>query len=128
MARRQHRDDFIVTVHALQRFEERFPELVEGLNDQQTGRLIYDEAMEALDQGRRASVPPLELAPSGRDRWIANKKDALTVWVPDKMRGYVLLDVAEGTLVVTTLVGTEREEKQDSMKAPIGLPAATRTR
>jgi hypothetical protein len=128
MARRQQkRDDFVVTVHALERLEERFPELVEGLNDRQRGSLVYDEAMDALEHGRCANVPPIELAPTGRERWTASKKDALTVWVPDKMRGYVLLDVTEGMLVLTTLAGTEREKKQDEMRTPLGIPQA-RTR
>lgn len=94
-------DDFIISVHALERFEERFPTL--WTNDDDVGLFIYHETMDALDAGRVSSVPPLELATNDLDRWTPG--NARIVWVPLKTRGYVLVDGKDGVTVATVLVG-----------------------
>ena len=100
------RDDFIVSAHALDRFQERFPDLYE--NDQQAAELMHQECEEALVQGRASFVPPLELALNDLDRWEAGK--GLTVWTPSKERGYVLLESPEGMLVATVLIGRSTKD------------------
>lgn len=99
-------DDFIISVHALERFEERFPTL--WTNDNDAGMFIYQETMDALDAGRVGSVPPLELAANDFDRWTAGK--SRIVWTPTKDRGYVLVDGTDGVTVATVLVGRKSEE------------------
>jgi hypothetical protein len=93
--------DFVISVHALERFEERFPGL--WTNDDDIGLLIYNETMDALNDGRVASIAPLEFANNDLDRWVAGKSKI--VWVPLKTRGYVLIDGYEGMTVATVLVG-----------------------
>lgn len=135
-------DNFIVSVHALDRFRERFPELVDDEwvcerhkdqefdprcaqcrraaqkndeNDQRTGRLIHEECDNALVAGRASFVPPLELALNDLDRWEAGK--GLTVWTPQKERGYVLLESPDGMLVATVLIGRSSEEARRRLYA-----------
>ena len=99
--------DFIVSVHALERFQERFPTLWE--NDPDTGKMIYDECQDALEHRRTGSVPPLELAHHDLDRWQAGK--SFYAWTPNKQRGYVLKEDSEGDLtVVTVLRGKSTED------------------
>lgn len=105
-------DDFVVTIHALQRMSQRFPQVASGVSDRQLGELIHAEVIDALDHGRSGKYAPLELAPTGRERWIAMKKGAHVAWNEDKRRGYVIQDSSEGLLVLTVLVGHEREEKR----------------
>lgn len=104
-------DDFIVTVHALERFQERFPGL--WTNDDDVGLLIYHETMDALNEGRVASVAPLEFANHDLDRWGAAKSKI--VWVPLKTRGYVLLEGDDGTTVATVLVGSPSNEARSRL-------------
>jgi hypothetical protein len=110
--RRRVTDDFIISVHALERFQERFPTL--WTNDDEVGLLIYEETMDALDAGRVSSVPPLELASNDLDRWTASGK-ARIVWVPLKTRGYVLIDGSDGCTVATVLVGRATEEARSRL-------------
>lgn len=105
-------DDFVISVHALERFEERFPSL--WTNDDDVGLFIYHETMDALDAGRVSSVPPLELATNDLDRWAPGK--ARIVWVPMKTRGYVLIDGDDGSCTVATvLIGRETEEARSRL-------------
>ena len=96
-----NQEDFIVSVHALERFQERFPTL--WTNDDDVGMLIYHETMDALQEGRVASVAPIEFANYDIDRWAAGKSKI--VWVPMKTRGYVLIDGYDGMTVATVLTG-----------------------
>lgn len=98
--------DFIVSAHALERFEERFPEL--WTDEQEVANLIHGECEEALTEGRASWVPPLELANNDLDRWQAGK--GLNVWTIDKSRGYVLLESPEGMLVTTVLKGKTSDD------------------
>ena len=102
-------DAFIVTIHALERFEERFPKISKSLTDRELGEFIHSEVMEALDAGRQAKMPPIELAPYKTEYWIRKEPGSSYVWNEDKMRGYAIVeDPKEGTLVATVLVGEER--------------------
>lgn len=94
-------DDFVVSVHALDRFEERFPE--EWSNDGEVGETIYHETMEALEAGRVSSIAPLEFADNDIARW-GDRKSKI-VWNQAKTRGYVIVDGYEGMTVATVLVG-----------------------
>lgn len=104
-------DDFIITVHALERFQERFPGL--WTNDDDVGLLIYNETMDALAEGRVASVAPLEFANHDLDRWGAAK--SRIAWVPLKTRGYVLVEGDDGTTVATVLVGSPSNEARSRL-------------
>jgi hypothetical protein len=99
-------DDFVITAHALDRFEERFPDL--WTDDNGAAHLIHEECDAALAEGRASWVAPLELAHNDLDRWEAGK--GLVVWTPGKERGYVLLETEEGMLVTTVLQGRERDD------------------
>lgn len=100
--------DFIITAHALDRIHERYPELIEGLeDDQEVGEWILAEVVACMEAGRMGSVAPRSLSPYGRHRWQVQAKDTYIVWNEDKMRGYVLHDKKEGTLVLTVLRGRE---------------------
>lgn len=100
------RDNFIVSAHALERFEERLPGLYQ--DDQQAAQMIHRECQAALDEGRVGKLAPLELSTYDANLWKANK--GLVVWIRSKTRGYVLLDTDEGTLVTTVLVGRDAQE------------------
>ncbi len=111
------RDDFVVTIHALERFQERFPELAETRTDRKQGELIHGEVMDALDAGRHAKVPPIELACHGAERWEQRNPGAYVVWNADKGRGYAIIeDDEEGMLVMTVLVGESREQAMRKLK------------
>lgn len=99
-------DDFIVSAHALERFEERLPSLYR--NDQQAARLIHKECTAAIKEGRSGKLAPIELSHYDSRLWKANK--GLVVWIRSKTRGYVLLDTPEGTVVTTVLVGRDAQE------------------
>jgi hypothetical protein len=113
--------DFIVTIHALERIAERFPELVADMSDQEKGELIHREAVAAIHAGRQGNVAPLELASRG-GRWTSLPKDSYIVWNEDRMRGYVIQESEEeGTLVITVLKGGMREEKKSVLRRPLGM-------
>lgn len=99
-------DDFVVAAHALDRFQERFPHL--WTDDQEAAQLIHAECESALTEGRTSFVAPIELSTYDPDRWEAGK--GLVAWVPDKTRGYVLLEDTDGLLVVTVLGGRPPDE------------------
>lgn len=135
-------DDFVVSAHALDRFRERFPGLIDddwicekhkdeeydprcapcrlaaqknAENDQQAAKIIHEECDSALVEGRASFVPPLELALNDLDRWEAGK--GLTVWTPSKERGYVLLESQDGMLVATVLIGRSTDEARRRLYA-----------
>jgi hypothetical protein len=74
---------------------------------------IYHETMDALNEGRVASVPPLELANNDIRQWKA--AGSRIAWVPMKTRGYVLVDGAEGLTVATVLVGRPATEARSRL-------------
>lgn len=98
--------DFVITVHALERFQERFPELWD--NDPDTGELIHRECLDALNEGRTGNVAPLELAHYDPVKWQAGK--CYYAWTPDKQRGYAIADSDGDAIVVTVLKGQTHEE------------------
>ena len=102
--------DFVVTIHALERMEERFPELTKGMSDGEQAKLMQEEVMGALEAGRYGSVPPVELAARSIDRWEHRKQGGYVSWTQDKVRGYVLQeDDREKLIMVTVIAGEERE-------------------
>ena len=107
-------DDFVVSIHALERFEERFPD--EWSNDQDVGQTIYDETMDAFAAGRMSTLPPLEFADNDISLW-ADRKSKI-VWTPTKERGYVIVDGYEGMTVATVLVGQSTAEARSKLYKP----------
>jgi hypothetical protein len=101
--------DFVVTAHAFERLEERFPEWIESKSEYDQATMIHEEVMDALDDGRHANVPPVELSPAS-ERWKASEKGSYYVWTADKKRGYLMREVKGDLLVVTVLAGCSREE------------------
>ena len=67
------------------------------------------EVMDAFAGGRHNSIPPIELA-ARYDRWEYGEN--YVAWTPDKKRGYVLREDAEGLFVLTVLIGEGREVAQ----------------
>jgi hypothetical protein len=100
--------DFIVSVHALERMHERFPEDVAGMEDEEIGRVIHAEVTDALEHGRESNVAPRELSTYRPTGWVPAGKDCSFAWNADKTRGYVLRDAEEGMLVITVLTSRER--------------------
>jgi hypothetical protein len=104
------KDDFIVTVHALERMAERFPALIEGMDDTEVAEWLHREVMENWASGRRSSVAPAEFAPHRPRGWVPSPPGGSIVWNLDKSRGYALQEEpSEGLLVLTVLVGTGRQ-------------------
>lgn len=99
-------DDFVISAHALERFQERFPE--QWVNDDVAAQTIYREVMEGFANGRASYVAPIELALHDLDRWQAGR--GVFVWTPKKVRGYVVVEASEGQLVATVLVGKSTEQ------------------
>jgi hypothetical protein len=111
LERRTLNDDFVISVHALERFQERFPSL--WTNDDDIGKQIYDETMDAIKEGRIASIPPLEFANHDLARWLVSKSKI--VWTPNKRRGYVLVEGNDGMTVATVLVGQPTNEARSKL-------------
>jgi hypothetical protein len=103
--------DFVVTIHALERMEERFTDTVEGLDDETQAQLIHAEVHDALEAGRHSTVPPIELSARSNERWEARTSGSYYVWTQDKTRGYLVVDdPEEGMVILTVIVGIEREK------------------
>lgn len=100
--------DFVVTAHALERMEARWPSLVEGMSDEEIAVLIHEEVHEAFRGGRYAFVPPVELASLDPDLHI-RRRGVLgeTCWTRDKKRGYVFREGHDGLVVMTVTAGFE---------------------
>lgn len=101
-----HGDDFIISVHALERFEERFPTLWTSEDD--VGYFIYEETMDALENDRVSFVLPVEFASNDLDKWDAGRSQL--AWTVHRTRGYVLHDNEDGLLVATVLLGRPVQE------------------
>ena len=113
--------DFVVTIHALERMEERFPEITNTRTDEEVGIFIQSEVHDALDSGRHNSTVPIELAPHGGDSWRQRNPGAYGVWNREKTRGYIVVeDEDEGMLVLTVLVGDEREYAMRKLRRLVG--------
>lgn len=104
MSAAEEANDFVITVHALDRMTERFPEFVEGLDDGEIGELIHREVVDAIDAGRRAKTLPVGFAPLGRWRRLAQRKGGFVVWTEDSRRAYVL-HFSDEMYVLTVLTG-----------------------
>lgn len=97
-------DDFVVTAHAFERFEQRFPGLCFARTDVEQANFIHSEVMDALECGRRGTVPPIQLSTKYIERWQVRAPGAYFVWTADKKRGYLIReDDDEGMLVVTVI-------------------------
>ena len=107
-------DNFVISIHALERFEERFPE--EWSNDEDVGQTIYSEAMGAFESGRISSIPPLEFADNDINLW--SDRRSKIVWTPDKSRGYVIIDGYEGMTVATVLKGQPTVKARSKLYGP----------
>lgn len=104
-----HGDDFIISVHALERFEERFPTLWTSEDD--VGQFIYEETMEAIDNDRISQVLPVEFASNDLDRWEAGRSQL--AWTHHRTRGYVLHENEDGLVVATVLQGRPTEQARN---------------
>ena len=107
LPQKEHRrsNDMTVTTHALERMEERWPDLCEDLTDEEVARVIQGEINDAVLARRYGDMCPLELANNNIERWRA-KKGRWYCWNEDKSRGYTCSDDPdEGLVVLTTLVG-----------------------
>jgi len=110
-------DAFVITIHALERFEERCPDLTKGKTDQQVGEFIHEEVMDALEAGRRGKIAPIELAAYEVNQWEQRNPGVYIVWTKEKTRGYAILeDPSEGMLVTTVLVGESRDFAMRKLK------------
>ena len=106
--------DFVVTIHALERMEERFPELTKEMSDTKQAELMQGEVMDALEAGRHGMVPPVELSARAVERWQYRKPGGYVVWTQDKERGYVVQECPkEGLVVLTVIAGEDRLVAQD---------------
>lgn len=99
--------DFIVTIHAFERIEERFPELVKGMSDRRQAELMNREVMDALDHGRYSTSAPLEFTSKAIQNWINRRPDSYFVWTQDKKRAYLVQENNEGISVVTVLARSD---------------------
>lgn len=109
------KNDMTITIHALERMAARWPELVEGRDDDEVARLIQGEINDAMVKHRYGTVCPLELANKNVGRWKAQGK-VWYCWLQSKKRGYVCReDPKEGLVVMTTLVGKSIEESRGKL-------------
>lgn len=103
--------DFIVTVHALERMTERFPDVAGRKRgrkyDKERGEFIHAEVMKAIADGRQSKVAPRELAPRESTFWNPNRKGVTIVWTEDKGRGYVVEEKGSDMFVLTVLKGED---------------------
>jgi hypothetical protein len=105
-----------VTGHALERMEQRWPDLVRGLSDEEIARLIQGEVNDALIAGRQGHYCPIELANRNVVHW-GPKGDGYYVWLKDKSRGYAVReDNHDGLVVLTTLVGDDSEKARRKLQ------------
>jgi hypothetical protein len=96
-------EDFIVTVHCLDRMDERFPDLCSDLTDAEVGKVIQREVMEAIALGRQSKIAPAELKHLYPERWVPTKLGATFVWNEERTRGYVIMEKGESLIVLTAL-------------------------
>lgn len=108
-------DDLIISIHALERMEQRWPSLCEGLSDEQIGLVIQKEVDDAWDKNRHHRVCPLELAHSNIHKWKV-EKNVWYLWTEGKDRGYVIADRPDGVTVLTTLVGESKEKAKRKLQ------------
>jgi len=95
---------YVISGHALERFEERYPELVGG-DDNETARLIQAEVEEALRAGRVSHVLPREMWGYTRERAV-NREGGEFVWTAARDRGYAICDRGDEVVVTTALRST----------------------
>ena len=92
--------DFIVTAHALERFQERFSSVYR--TDEMESKRIHRECMQALEAGRVSYVPPLEFANYNVADWAPDR--SRFVWTLNKERGYVIVEDEQGDMTVATVL------------------------
>jgi len=92
---------YVISGHALDRFEERYPVDV-GATVRATAERIQAEVEEALVAGRVSSVCPRELWQRTRNLVVARDGKEY-VWLRDKSRGYVIRDAGDEIHVLTVL-------------------------
>jgi len=96
---------YVISGHALERFEERYPGLV-GRDDDETARLIQAEVEEALRAGRVSHVCPREMWPRTLSRAVNRVRGGEFVWTPARDRGYAICDRGDEVVVTTVLRST----------------------
>jgi hypothetical protein len=101
--------DFIVSAHALERLEERFPDLAHD-DELVQAHLVRTEVFDAMDSGRTSKVVPLELASWRIENEVARDKGSFYAWTEGKVRGYLVKRSGDDMVVVTALGGHPREE------------------
>lgn len=109
------KSDMVISIHALERMETRWPGLCEGLTDEEVARVIQGEINDAVVGGRYGDMCPLELANNNVERWRA-RKGVWFSWNEDKTRGFAVADDwEEGVVVLTTLIGDTAEKARQKL-------------
>lgn len=96
-----NRCEYVATMHALQRFEERLPELADA--DVDRARIMAEDVESALRAGRVAPVFPREFSgvSYGVVKVVAGQE---CVWTEDYARGYMIEDVGRRVTIITVLL------------------------
>jgi hypothetical protein len=109
--------DFTVTVHALERIEERWPDFFCEMSDDQIAVFIQSEVIDAFESGRVSNVPPVEF--SSINIGANHQGGSQTCWNADKDRGYVFREDEDGLVVMTVSRGQPRHEALGKLRNDI---------
>lgn len=90
-----------VTVHALDRFEQRWPDEV-GDDDEEMARVMQREVEDAISAGRTGRNFPRRMHGSIPSRYTGGTSCA---WTEDFSRGYVISDGGSNVHIVTAVQG-----------------------
>lgn len=93
---------YVATVHALDRFEERWPD--EAGDDVEMATIMQSEVEAALREGRHARMFPRRMNGSMTIRPVVTPGTEC-VWTPDMARGYVISDRGRVVHIVTAVPG-----------------------
>ena len=109
--------DFVGTAHALERMVEHWPEDFELMNDDLIAAFIHEEVTLALESGRHAQVPPLELiAPNPHMHLYRSTGVGECCWTKDKLRGYAYRIGDDGLVVMTAFKGQPQMEARKKLQ------------
>lgn len=97
----ENRCQYVATMHALERFEERLPELAD--DDLERARIMQEDVEAALRAGRVAPTFPRQFSGSASAvvRRIAGQE---CVWTDDLARGYLISDNGRSVTIITVLL------------------------
>jgi hypothetical protein len=92
---------YVATIHALKRFEQRLPHLAD--DDEDRARLMHEDVESGLRAGRVASTFPRQF--SGRDYLVERRAPGQEcVWTEDLARGYLISDNGRSVTIITVLL------------------------